>query len=127
MRAVRFNLRRGGALDVDLALRVHEIAGWHTEVYATDLPEHEAALRELPRLCVDHLGMNPEGLACAVRLGAMVKATPRFTADLAGLDPARVLFGTDLPGTRSPRRFGPVDLQTAPLAADARAWYRVPA
>ena len=37
------------------------------------------------------------------------------------------LSGTDLPGTRSPLRFEPADLQTAPLAADARAWYRVPA
>jgi Amidohydrolase len=127
VRAVRFNLRRGGALDVDLALRVHEVAGWHTEVYATDLPEHEDTLRALPRLCVDHLGMNPDGLAVAMRLGAMVKATPRHSADLAGLEPGKVLFGTDLPGTRSPRRFEPADLQTAPLAADARAWYRVPA
>ena len=36
VRAVRFNLRRGGALDDALALRVHELAGWHAEVYATD-------------------------------------------------------------------------------------------
>jgi hypothetical protein len=127
VRAVRFNLRRGGTLDVDLALRVHEVAGWHTEVYATDLPAHEAALRELPRLCVDHLGMNPEGLAAAARLGGMVKATPRFTADLAGLEPGKVLFGTDLPGTRSPRRFAREDLARISgetVAANARAWYR---
>jgi hypothetical protein len=127
VRAVRFNLRRGGTLDVDLALRVHAVAGWHTEVYATDLPEYEAALRELPRLCVDHLGMNPEGLAAAVRLGAMVKATPRFAGDLSAVDPANVLFGTDLPGTRSPRRFESADLENAPMADNARVWYRVPA
>ena len=124
VRAVRFNLRRGGELDVDLALRVHELAGWHAEVYATDLPAHEDHLRELPRLCVDHLGMNPEGLAVAVRLGAMVKATPRFAGDLGTVDPARVLFGTDLPGTRSPRRFEPADLELAPVTDNARAWYR---
>jgi hypothetical protein len=124
VRAVRFNLRRGGTLDVDLALRVHEVTGWHTEVYATDLPEHEAALRELPRLCVDHLGMNPEGLAAAVRLGAMVKATPRYRGDLRAVEPEAVLFGTDLPGTRSPRRFEPADLRAAPVADNARAWYR---
>jgi hypothetical protein len=130
VRAVRFNLRRGGALDVDLALRVHEVAGWHTEVYATDLPEHEAALRHLPRLCVDHLGMNEEGLATAVRLGAMVKATPRYAGDLRAVPPERVLFGTDLPGTRSPRRFAREDLARltgGTVAADAREWYRVPA
>lgn len=127
VRAVRFNLRRGGELDVDLALRVHEIAGWHAEVYATELPAHEDRLRELPRLCVDHLGMNPEGLAVAARLGAMVKATPRYAGDLSAVDPARLLFGTDLPGTRAPRRFEPADLERVahvPVADNARAWYR---
>jgi hypothetical protein len=133
VRGVRFNLRRGGELDVDLALRVHALAGWHTEVYAADLPAHEDRLRELPRLCVDHLGMNPEGLAAAVRLGAMVKATPRFDGDLRAVDPARLLFGTDLPGTRAPRPFEPADLERvraiAPEALDAnpRAWYRLTA
>jgi hypothetical protein len=128
VRGVRFNLRRGGELDVDLALRVYELAGWHTEVYADDLPAHEDALRALPRLCIDHLGMNPEGLAAAVRLGAMVKATPRVDGDLRAVDPARLLFGTDLPGTRAPRRFVPADLErvaaVAPVADNARAWYR---
>jgi hypothetical protein len=127
VRAVRFNLRRGGELDVDLALRVHDLAGWHAEVYATDLAAHEDRLRELPRLCVDHLGMNPEGLAAAVRLGAMVKATPRYAGDLSAVDPAKLLFGTDLPGTRSPRRFAPSDLDrvaAVPVADNARAWYR---
>jgi hypothetical protein len=130
VRGVRFNLHRGGALDVDLAQRVYELVGWHAEVYATDLPVHEDRLRALPRLCVDHLGMNPEGLAAAVRLGAMVKATPRYDGDLRAVDPAKLLFGTDLPGTRAPRRFTPADLERvreiAPAALDAnpRAWYR---
>jgi hypothetical protein len=130
VRGVRFNLRRGGALDVDLALRVHELAGWHTEIYSRDLPAHEDRLRALPRLCVDHLGMNPAGLAAAVRLGAMVKATPRFEGDLRAVDPERLLFGTDLPGTRAPRRFRPADLErvrgVAPAAVGdtARRWYR---
>jgi hypothetical protein len=133
VRAVRFNLHRGGTLDVDLALRVHELAGWHAEVYATDLAAHEDRLRELPRLCIDHLGMNPEGLTTAVRLGAMVKATPRFAGDLRSVDPANLLFGTDLPGTRAPRRFERADLDRvaqitpAALDANARAWYYRPA
>jgi predicted TIM-barrel fold metal-dependent hydrolase len=122
VRAVRFNLRRGGSLDVDLAERVHALAGWHAEVYAEDLAAHEEPLRALPRLCVDHLGMSPEGLAVAVRLGAMVKATPRFEGDLRAVDPARVLFGTDLPGTRTDRRFTRADLErvraVAPAALD---------
>jgi predicted TIM-barrel fold metal-dependent hydrolase len=130
VRAVRFNLHRGGALDVRLALRVHRLAGWHAEVYATDLPAHEERLRALPRLVVDHLGMNPEGLAAAVRLGAMIKATPRFAGDLRAVAPDKLLFGTDLPGTRAPRRFAPADLERvaalapAALADNARAWYR---
>jgi predicted TIM-barrel fold metal-dependent hydrolase len=130
VRAVRFNLRRGGELDVDLALRVNELAGWHAEVYASDLAAHEARLRELPRLVVDHLGMNPEGLAAAVRLGAMAKATPRFVGDLSAVAPEKLLFGTDLPGTRAPRRFEPGDLERvarvapAALADNALAWYR---
>jgi Amidohydrolase len=130
VRGVRFNLHRGGLLDVDLALRVHELAGWHAEVYASNLPAHEARLRELPRLVVDHLGMNPEGLAAAVRLGAMVKATPRFDGDLRAVAPDRLLFGTDLPGTRARRRFAPADVERvaavvpAALADNARAWYR---
>jgi hypothetical protein len=72
--------------------------------------------------------MDPEGLAAAVRLDAMVKATPRFAGDLSGVDAARLVFGTDLPGTRSPRRFEPADLDrvaaVAPVAENARAWYR---
>jgi hypothetical protein len=131
VRGIRFNLRRGGSLDLDLAVRVHDLAGWHTEVYADDLPAHEARLRAIPRLCVDHLGMSDEGLAAAARLGATVKATPRFAGDLRAVDPGRLLFGTDLPGTRSPRRFEPADLERvaaiAPAALDEnpRAWYRL--
>jgi predicted TIM-barrel fold metal-dependent hydrolase len=130
VRAVRFNLHRGGALDDDLAHRVHELAGWHAEVYATDLPAHEQRLRALPRLVVDHLGMNDEGLAAAVRLGAMVKATPRFHGDLRVVAPDKLLFGTDLPGTRANRAFEPADLDRverlvpAALVDNARAWYR---
>jgi predicted TIM-barrel fold metal-dependent hydrolase len=125
VRAVRFTLARGGSLDVDLALRVHELAGWHAEVYATDLPPHEHRLRELPRLVVDHLGMNPEGLAAAIRLGAMVKVTPRFAGDWRAVPPDKLMFGSDLPGTRTPNRFEAVpDLPAAALADNAIAWYR---
>jgi hypothetical protein len=66
-------------------------------------------------------------LAAAVRLGAMLKVTPRYAGDLSPVDPARLLFGTDLPGTRSPRRFEPADLQRvahAPVEENARDWYR---
>jgi hypothetical protein len=135
---VRFNLHRGGSLDIDLALRVHELAGWHTEVYAggATLAAYEGRLRELPRLVVDHLGMDAEALPVLCRLGCMVKATGFGRVDLdveatlRALDPDRLLFGTDLPGTRARRPFAPADLElvaeVAPqaLADNARAWYR---
>jgi predicted TIM-barrel fold metal-dependent hydrolase len=138
VRAVRFNLHRGGALDLDLALRVHELAGWHTEVYAAGatLTALEDRLRELPRLVVDHLGMDAEALPVLQRLGCMVKATGfgrvelDVEATLRALDPDTLLFGTDLPGTRARRPFDPADLElvaaVAPqaLADNARAWYR---
>jgi hypothetical protein len=138
VRAVRFNLHRGGALDVPLALRVHELAGWHTEVYADGrtLTTHEHRLRALPRLCVDHLGLDQEALPVLQRLGCMVKATGfgrvdlEVEATLRALDPARLLFGADLPGTRARRPFATGDLELvtaiapAALADNARAWYR---
>jgi len=127
VRGVRFTIARGGTLDVDLALRVHALAGWHAEVYATDLPAHEDRLRELPRLVIDHLGMNPEGLATAARLGAMVKVTPRHRGDLGAVPQERLMFGTDLPGTRTTSRFEPADLdrlEASALVDNARAWYR---
>jgi predicted TIM-barrel fold metal-dependent hydrolase len=138
VRAVRFNLHRGGVLDDALALRVHEVAGWHTEVYADGqtLAAHEARLRALPRLSVDHLGLDRDALPVLQRLGCMVKATGFGRVDLdveatlRALDPARLLFGTDLPCTRARRPFEPGDLELvagvapAALAKNARAWYR---
>jgi predicted TIM-barrel fold metal-dependent hydrolase len=138
VRAVRFNLHRGGSLDLDLALRVHELAGWHTEVYAdgATLAALEGRLRELPRLSVDHLGFDAAALPVLRRLGSMVKATGfgrvelDVEAALRALDPDKLLFGTDLPGTRARRPFEPADLElvaaVAPqaLANNAREWYR---
>jgi predicted TIM-barrel fold metal-dependent hydrolase len=138
VRAIRFNLHRGGELDVTLARRVHELAGWHAEVYADGrtLAAHEDRLRALPRLSVDHLGLDREALPVLQRLGAHVKATGfgRVDLDVAAtlreLDPAKLLFGTDLPGTRARRRFAPADLELvaalAPAAPadNALAWYR---
>lgn len=138
VRALRLNLHRGGSLDLDLALRAHDVAGWHTEVYADGaaLAAHEDRLRELPRLSVDHLGLDAEALPVLQRLGCMVKATGFGRVDLdveatlRALDPDKLLFGTDLPGTRARRPFTPADLELvaaiAPqaLSDNARAWYR---
>jgi predicted TIM-barrel fold metal-dependent hydrolase len=141
VRAVRFNLHRGGALDDELALRVHGLAGWHTEIYAggRTLAAHEDRLRALPRLSVDHLGFDSEAVPVLQRLGAHVKATGfgrvelDVEATLRVLDPSKLLFGTDLPGTRARRPFDPADLALvaavapAALAETARGWYQLPA
>ncbi len=143
VRALRFNLRRGGELDEALALRAHALAGWHAEVYVDGraLAGLERRLRALPRLCIDHLGMHRDGLPALLRLverGAKVKASGfgRVQLDvadtlhaIAAVDPAALVFGTDLPGTRTRRPFERGDLALvaacAPgaVSANARALY----
>jgi predicted TIM-barrel fold metal-dependent hydrolase len=153
VRAVRFNLRRGGSAGLDdletLARRVHALAGWHVELYldGRDLPALERRLLALPRLSIDHLGLHRDGLPSLLRLverGAKVKASgfgrvdldPRTTLRaIADVDPRALLFGTDLPSTRARRPFSHTDLALVldalgpELAAralhdNALAWYR---
>ncbi|GAA0339742.1 amidohydrolase family protein [Actinoallomurus spadix] len=154
VRAVRFNVRRGGSETLDhlrtLAHRVHEIAGWHVELYidARELPELTPVLHTLPAVSVDHLGLSEEGLPALLSLverGARVKATGFGRVDLdvakavrAVLDvnPRALLFGTDLPSTRARRPFQDDDLRlladlagpehvAAVLHDNAAAFYRV--
>lgn len=64
VRAVRFNLRRGGSAGgsaglsdlVSFAWRVHDLARWHVELYVDgrDLPELYEVLVSLPALVIDH-------------------------------------------------------------------------
>lgn len=130
VRAVRFNLYRGGSESLGhlerLALRVHDLAGWHAELYvdSKDLPELEPRLAALPRVAIDHLGMSRDGYSALLRLverGVKVKATGfgRVRLDItealqkiAAVDPGALIFGTDLPGTRAGRPFeeGDMDL-----------------
>lgn len=133
VRAVRFNLRRGGALDDALALRVHRLCGWHAEVYADGaaLAAHEDRLLALPQVVVDHLGLDAAALPALRRLtaaGAMVKATGFGRVDLdveatlRALDPSALLFGTDLPGTRARRPFARADLDLVRRVAPEALW-----
>ncbi|PAP75352.1 amidohydrolase family protein [Rubrivirga marina] len=131
VRAVRFALRRGAALDVALARRVWDLAGWHAELYvdARDLPD--LPLADLPRVVIDHLGLSVDGfpqLVHAVDNGAFVKATGfgRLAFDpadalrtLVAANPEAVVFGTDLPSTRAPRPFRDADLQIVRDTLDA--------
>ena len=129
VRAVRFNVARGGSAALDdlehLAQRVHDRAGWHAELYIDartiddDLARRIAAL---PAVSIDHLGMHEDGLPQLLRLveqGVKVKATgfgridmdpARTLAAIVDVDPTALMVGTDLPSTRARRPFAPQDL-----------------
>jgi len=153
VRAVRFNLRRGGSERLEqleeLAHRVFALAGWHVELYVDgrDLPLLEPRLATLPRLTIDHLGLHRDGLPALLRLverGAKVKASGFGRVDLdvastlqaiADVDRSALLFGTDLPSTRARRPFSNTDLAVitdalgpelaaTALRDNAIAWYR---
>jgi predicted TIM-barrel fold metal-dependent hydrolase len=145
VRAVRFNLKRGGSASVadlrPLAERVHEIARWHIELYVDgrELPDLFNVLASLPVVVIDHLGLSRAGLPTLFRLverGAYVKATGFGRLDfapgpvlrqIAQINPGALLFGTDLPSTRAPRPFQEQDLDLIleSLGPDlaARAFY----
>lgn len=155
VRAVRFNVARGGSADLDdlerLARRVHELAGWHAEFYIDARSIDETLSRRiaaLPAASIDHLGMHEDGLPALLRLvecGVKVKATGfgRVQLDPAAasravldVDPTALMVGTDLPSTRAPRPFRDTDLALlravldpsevdAVLWGNAAAFYRV--
>jgi predicted TIM-barrel fold metal-dependent hydrolase len=123
VRAVRFNVRRGGSEDIhhleSVARRVHELVGWHSELYvdSADLAELFEALVSLPAVSIDHLGLSKAGFPTLLKLaekGVRVKATgfgrvdfdvsPALT-DLYAANPRALMFGTDLPSTRAPRPY----------------------
>jgi predicted TIM-barrel fold metal-dependent hydrolase len=123
VRAVRFNLQRGGSESIEyldtLARRVHELVGWHTELYAdaSDLEDLVPVLTALPSLCIDHLGLSAHGFHILLALaekGVQIKATGfgRVDLDVAealrtlyAANPDCLMFGTDLPSTRASRPY----------------------
>ena len=154
VRAARFNLKRGGSQGADaierVARRVHDLAGWHVELYAdaAELSDHAAMLAALPRVAIDHLGLSQAGLPVLLRLveaGVHVKATGfgRVELDTAGamraisaVNPGALMFGTDLPSTRAKRPFAESDidlvretlgedLAARALHTNAAAFYRL--
>lgn len=123
VRALRFNLKRGGSEQLDqletLAKRVYDCVGWHSELYIDSrelAPLYERLLR-LPALSIDHLGLSHEGLPTLLRLaehGVRIKAcgfgrvdfdVPQVLKDIHAANPNALMFGTDLPSTRAPRTF----------------------
>jgi predicted TIM-barrel fold metal-dependent hydrolase len=128
VRAVRFNLYRGGSAGIEdldrLARRVHDLAGWHAELYvdASTLEPIFETLANLPKISIDHLGMTQAGLPKLIALagrGAKVKATgfgraqvdvPDALREIARENPDALMFGSDLPSQRARRPFEPADI-----------------
>ncbi|HBT81947.1 MAG TPA: 2-pyrone-4,6-dicarboxylate hydrolase [Desulfuromonas sp.] len=127
VRAVRFNLKRGGSAEVKdldtLARRVHDIVGWHAELFvdAAELPDLFATLVALPAVSIDHLGLSQHGFPTLLKLaerGIRVKATGFGRVDFAvgpalqalyQANPQALIFGSDLPCTRAPRPYTDAD------------------
>jgi predicted TIM-barrel fold metal-dependent hydrolase len=136
VRAVRFNLYRGGSAEIgsvrSLGRRAWDVAGMHAEFYldAKDLVELEPVIAELPKVSIDHLGMTAVHRDVLLRLvsrGVRVKATGfgRVQLDVASTlreihkeNPEALMFGTDLPSTRARVPFQQADLE---LVADILA------
>lgn len=128
VRAVRFNLKRGGSEEISqlksFANRVHELANWHVELYidSSNLEALYPTLIALPSVSVDHLGLSKSGFKTLLKLverGVKVKATGFGRVDfdpasaiteLYSANPNSLMFGTDLPSTRAPRAFEENDI-----------------
>ncbi len=123
VRAIRFNLKRGGSEGIEnlerFAKRVYETVGWHIELYvdSKDLADLHQIVSGLPSVCIDHLGLSGEGLSnllLLVKEGVKVKATGFGRVDfdvkdairkIVEINPEALVFGTDLPSTRAPRPY----------------------
>lgn len=128
VRAVRFNVQRGGSESVEhlerLSRRVFDLVGWHTELYINSvvLKDMLSLLKQLPGISIDHLGLSKEGLPYLLELvayGAKVKATgfsrcnfnvTEVMQEIMDINPAALMFGSDLPSTRAPEPFKDEDL-----------------
>ena len=129
VRAVRINLERGGKEQLqcleEMAKRVFEIVGWHVELYvdSTNLTDLYQKFISLPKVCIDHLGLSKLGFNTLLKLaeqGVHVKASGFGRVDfdvvaalkkLYSVNPKCLMFGTDLPSTRSPRPYHHSDLK----------------
>jgi len=127
VRAVRFNLKRGGSEKLkhleSMAQRVHELAGWHVELYvdSKELDGLYNILEALPAVSIDHLGLSKNGFSVLLKLaegGVRVKATGFGRVDfdvrhalpeLYSANPDSLMFGTDLPSTRASRPYDDSD------------------
>ena len=138
VRALRFNVNRGGSEDISrldyLSRRVYDLVNWHTELYinSNSLTEIASIIANLPAVSIDHLGLSKSGfpdLLSLVDKGVKVKATGFGRIDfdareaiknIYSINPDALMFGTDLPSTRAPRpfQFSDVELVCNTLEAD---------
>ncbi len=143
IRALRFNVKRGGSESISkldyLARRVYELAGWHCELYmdAKKLPEITTIIEGLPAVSIDHLGLSEEGLPYLLKLvdkEVRVKATGfgRVTMNIENAlksiyraNPDALMFGTDLPSTRAKRPFQYADIELIQHIFDKEAVQKI--
>lgn len=127
VRALRFNLKRGGSEAVthldSMARRVHEVVGWHIELYvdSSELMGLYSTLIALPSVSIDHLGLSKTGLGTLLKLaekGVHIKATGFGRVDfevktalreIYAANPDSLMFGSDIPSTRAPRPYSDDD------------------
>ena len=139
VKALRFNIKRGGSEDLSkldyFARRVHDLVGWPSELYmdAKELPEIADTIEKLPAISIDHLGLSEEGLPHLLKLvdkGVHVKATGfgRVELDVENalksiyeVNPYALMFGTDLPSTRAKRPFEYGDIKLIQQLFDEQA------
>jgi predicted TIM-barrel fold metal-dependent hydrolase len=128
VRAVRFNMKRGGSETLDhletFAQRIYDLTRWHVELYidSSELTPLMPRLKNLPAVSIDHLGLSNRGLPALLELaakGGKIKASGFGRVDFEVLpalkkiyaeNPDSLLFGTDLPSTRAKRPFSREDL-----------------
>ncbi|MFT6029394.1 MAG: putative TIM-barrel fold metal-dependent hydrolase [Oleiphilaceae bacterium] len=123
VRAVRFNLKRGGSEDVKhlkyMAQRVHDLFAWHVELYidSVNLTELKTLITNLPSVSIDHLGLSRASLpdirylferniklkACG--FGRVDFDVKQVLSELYSINPSALMFGTDLPSTRAPKAY----------------------
>lgn len=139
VKALRFNIKRGGSEDISkldyFARRVYDLVGWHSELYidSKNLPEMVSTIEKLPAISIDHLGLSEEGLPHVLKLvdqGVRVKATGFGRVELHvknalqqiyNTNPDALMFGTDLPSTRAKRRFERADIELIQSIFDEKA------
>ncbi|MCG1029138.1 amidohydrolase family protein [Virgibacillus halodenitrificans] len=129
VRAVRFNVKRGGTEAManleNVARRVHEMVNWHVELYidSTKLEDYFSLIVNLPAVSIDHLGLTQDGFHDLLRLvdqGVKVKSTgfgrldfdpAKAMKQIHAVNPEALMFGTDLPSTRAERPFQLSDME----------------